>query len=316
MVIRVRGKTLKISWLRADEGVQMNEMTMAVPQLHVGAGQYLNGVTLFPVWTAAPAARGLLTGAEAQVGASERAGSAEVGELVLENAGPRPALLLEGELLEGGMQHRTLVRDLILAERSSQVVEVACVEAGRWAGPLGHGRSARRASAGVLSGLRRERAERQQEVWGQVARFAAPMGASPTGSLLDHLDALPAAPCPAPLPGQRGVILGVGGRPLMLELFGSTRALRAHLPALLDSARLDAALVPAGHRGPVPGYRARDMAAYLADVHFDHQRAAAGVGVSVEAATSHAALRGICLDAGPLAHLAVLNTRHPLLVSA
>ncbi|MGQ0466161.1 MAG: hypothetical protein ACT4QG_12650 [Sporichthyaceae bacterium] len=121
---------------------------------------------------------------------------------------------------------------------------------------------------------------------------------------------------PAGLPGQRGVILGVGGRALVLELFGSRAALVAHLPALLASARLDAAMVPAAHVGPVPGYRARNMAAYLAGVPFGHGRPPAGDGVAVEARTTHAALRGLCMPAGPLAHLAVLNTRHPLLENA
>lgn len=101
----------------------------------------------------------------------------------------------------------------------------------------------------------------------------------------------------------------------MVELFGSSAALRAHLPALMTAARLDAALVPPQHVGPVPGYRARQMAAGLIDVQFRHGRPDAGSGVSVEAATPYATVRGLCLESGPLAHLAVLNTRHPLVAA-
>lgn len=90
-----------------------------LPQLHVGRGTFVDGVTVFPVWTDAPQARGLDTGIEARVSVTERAGSPSVPELVVHNAGPRPALLLEGELLEGGWQHRGLVADVILAPGSS-----------------------------------------------------------------------------------------------------------------------------------------------------------------------------------------------------
>lgn len=292
-------------------------MTMEVPPLHVGAGHYRDGLTVFPVWTPAPGARGLVTGSAARVTVSERAGSATVGELVLHNADPRPALLLDGELLEGGMQHRTLLQDVLLEGHSAHVVPVACVEAGRWDGPDGHGRRARRASAGVRASFDRDENERQGAVWDRVARYAPAFGASPTGSLLDHLDGA-ARDEQAPvevLPGQRGVLLGVGGRALVLELFGSTAALRAHLPALLMAARLDAALVPPQHVGPVPGHRARQMAAGLTDVPFRHEHPRAGGGVAVAARTTYASARGLCLETGPLAHLAVLNIRHPLVAA-
>jgi len=74
---------------------------------------------------------GVDTGVTARVSVAERAGSPVVGELIVTNEGARPVLLLEGELLEGGWQHRTLVHDLLLAPGSSRVVEVACVEHGR-----------------------------------------------------------------------------------------------------------------------------------------------------------------------------------------
>jgi hypothetical protein len=106
-------------------------VTMTVPDLHVGYGVFAHGVTVFPVWTSAPAVRGLDTGTAVRVTVSERSGSPVVGELVVTNTGPRPALLLGGELLEGGWQHRTLVRDLLLGRGSSRVVAVACVEQGR-----------------------------------------------------------------------------------------------------------------------------------------------------------------------------------------
>lgn len=297
----------------------MTTTTMRGPRLHVGVGTYLDGVTVFPVWTDAPGAVGLATGPSARVQVEERAGSPTVGELVLSTDGTRPVLLLEGELLEGGMQHRTLVHDLLLMNPAFRhVVPVACVEHGRWHGAAGHTRRGRHAGIGVKARLRQDESGRQQAVWEQVAGYGRAIGPSRTESLLDHLERVEreAPHLPPVLPGQRGVILGVGGRELVLELFGSRAALLAHLPALLDSARLDAALVPPARVGPVPGYRARTMAAHLAAVPFEHRRPQAGDGVAVEARTTHAAARGLCLPSGPLAHLAVLNTRHPLLEDA
>lgn len=296
-----------------------------VPQLHVGRGAYAEGVSVFPVWTSAPGVRGLDTGAAARVSATERSGSPSVGELVLHNVGPRPVLLLEGELLEGGWQHRALVDDVILAATTTQVVEVACVEQGRWAGSDGHCRRARRASTAVRGSLRNEPGRRQHDVWSRVAAHGAVTGPSATGSLIDHLNRIedpgqrgfePALEqVVALLPGQRGVVLGVGGRPLALELFGSAKALAAHLPGLLAAARLDASLVPPQHRRPVEGWRARDMAAYLDSVDLFGARES-GAGVIVEARTTHADLRGIATASGALAHLGVLNTRHPVLALA
>ncbi|MGQ0467887.1 MAG: ARPP-1 family domain-containing protein, partial [Sporichthyaceae bacterium] len=166
----------------------MTTTTMEVPALHVGAGTYADGVTVFPVWTDAPGANGLATGPAVRVQVGERAGSPTVGELVLRAEGERPVLLLEGELLEGGMQHRTLVHDLLLMDPMfGHVVPVACVEHGRWNGGDGHARRGRRAAVGVQARLRTGEGRRQQAVWEQVAGYRE-LGHSPTDSLLDHLD--------------------------------------------------------------------------------------------------------------------------------
>jgi len=285
-----------------------------VPQLHVGNADYTNGVTMFGVWTAARGVRGLDTGAGAQVSAAERAGSPVVGELVLSNEGPRAALLLDGELVEGGWQHRTLVHDVVLGPRSSRVVEVACVEQGRWSGSAAHRRRARQASPTIRASLRQDPHTRQGAVWSRVQRYQQTLTPSPTASLLDHLDGTVAVvPAARPLPGQRGVLLGVGGQPLVLEMFGSTKALSAHLPALLAAVSLDAALVPRVNVGAVPGRRARRMTAFLDGLALQCNPGHAGDGTALAARTSHADLNGIAMPTGELAHLSVLNTHHPLL---
>ncbi len=299
-------------------------MELLVAEAQVGRGVYDGGVTSFPVWTSAPGVRGMRTGAGVHVGVAERAGSPVVDELVVTNEGAHTVLLLEGELLEGGWQHRTLVRDQLLAPHTSRAVTVACVEQGRWSGSPEHRHGARRTSPSVRSAVGQDEDTRQSAVWSRVGRYEAALGSSPTGSLLDHLDGLTEGVGrhgAALLPGQRGVILGVGGQPLVLEMFGSRAALAAHLPALLAAVFLDAALIPPSLVGQVPGRRARRMAAHLAGVPLagsaaDPGAGDIGVGTNLTAHTTHATVTGIATPAGGLAHLSALNTRHPLLVAA
>src|SRR5215472_7020856 len=234
---------------------------ITIPDLHVGHGITLGPVTMFPVWADAAPLRNVVTGTAARVGVTELPNGAAVPHLTVSNLGTKTALLLEGELLEGGLQTRALAFDLLIAPRTSAVVDVACVEQGRWAGTSGHARRARRASASVQHRLRGDQTSRQHDVWASVARFDRAAGPTETGSFADHLDRLPDNDVEAArvLPGQTGVIIGVAGWPMTMELFGSPSALLAHLPGIAAAARLDAPL--ARHAEPVPASRARWFAA-------------------------------------------------------
>lgn len=222
---------------------------MAV-SLHVGQGTTRGPLTTFPVWTDGPSlGSALLTGAQASVDVAERAGSPAVDQLVVTNRGDRPVLLLAGELLEGGLQHRALTATTVLAPNHPAVLPVVCVEQGRWHGGGAHRRKARRAPVSLLPHL--DGTGGQREVWRRVSRFGAVAGASPTESLLDRLDMITAPDArrltsgPQPLAGQRGLLVGIAGWPAWLEVFGSSRALAAHWSGLLDAAALDALGRPA-----------------------------------------------------------------------
>ena len=110
-------------------------MTLSTVRLHVGQGTARGPLTVFPVWTDAPSlGSSHRTGADAPVDVAERAGSPAVDQLVVTNRGDRPVLLLAGELLEGGMQHRALTATTMLAPSRPTVLPVVCVEQGRWHG--------------------------------------------------------------------------------------------------------------------------------------------------------------------------------------
>ena len=314
---------------------------MNSPQLHVGAGSAIGPLTLFPVWTSAPGKLGISTGTHADLAVSELAGGAVVGRLHVRNNGSRAALLLEGELLEGGQQHRTCARDTILGPGESLDIDTFCVEAGRWeTGRSTHRRLARRAPLNVRWELNTRRprpsGERQARVWARVGRFDAAHGATATNSLPEHLDRFNlsdrdryAQALPEPLEGQRGVIIGLAGIPLLLEIFGTATLFRRHYRQLIDAALLDAQLlVPqAPSSAAMPGQAARDFAAVVGTMQFGDFAAPAAAelrhsGGQLRSRTI-AAVHGAVTAEGiavalpnrepAIAHLTSWNTNHPLM---
>src|SRR5665647_3192713 len=311
----------------------MSVLTM--PALHVGHGTHVGGLSIFPIWTDAPTVSGLDTGTSAHVQVDEREGSPVVGELVLKNQGAKPALLVAGELFEGGWQHRALNNDILLVGGQQLVASVSCVEAGRWHGSTAQVRRSRRASMMVRSAQTIAQAdERQGQVWERVSRYDAAFGASATASYVDHLNrqadpeisdygqaqiSAQQAELAAgikkirPLLGQRGVLIGLGGQPAFVELFASTSGLRRHLPGLLEAAAIDAALLPAE---PTPGRRARRFVGPLAGAPLGHELGAdAGSGHALGSRSQHHEIRGLSWD-DQLLHATVFNRRHHLMEPA
>jgi hypothetical protein len=64
---------------------------------------------------------------------SERAGGGTVNTLFIENVSTDTIMVLAGEVVQGGKQDRVISNDLILYPKSgSKMIEVFCVEHGRW----------------------------------------------------------------------------------------------------------------------------------------------------------------------------------------
>ena len=300
---------------------------MVIPNLHVGRGTHFGSLSVFPVWAEGPVVLGLASGRGANVLVAEREGNPVVGELVLKNLSARPALLLAGELFEGGWQHRVLNQDLLLMPGQHMVASVCCVEHGRWNAQGAHRRHARRASMMVRAAqTTTSSAARQHEVWDRVSRYDRAFGASPTASYVDHLDGHATwTPNSAPdesasiweaiqgiraIPGQRGVLIGLGGQPAFLELFPTPAGLRGHLGGLLEAAALDAALMPCE---PTPGRRARRFVGALAGAPLGaHVGVDAGSGQALIARSSGHEIRALAWN-DQLVHATVFNRRHRLM---
>ena len=228
--------------------------------LHVGHGTSFGAVTLFPVWTDAPGLTGL-DWSSAGLHVAEREGGPVVGELVVQNTGAKPVVLLEGDLLAGGWQDRMVAASTIIDRGEGRVVEVVCVEHGRWGGDQEHGARGRRGAASVRYGLDRARHPEphggqnvqnngeqlepaQYQVWKRIGRFETELGGTESSSMLDHLGRAPRVDA-GRLPGQRGVVVGIGGVVAWGELFGSTAGLASRWTGLVNAAMLDAQLAPA-----------------------------------------------------------------------
>lgn len=205
--------------------------------VHVGNPVVRGALTLFPVFNgAAVADAGYALGG---VLVAERA-DAVVGELLVHNGGELAALVLEGELLAGGRQDRVAARSVLVEPGATVALPVRCVEQARWSGAGVHSRDGRRAPLAVRT------ATGQREVWERVAVYGD------GDSLFDtvrHLDDAASALVSglSPLPFQSGVLVGIAGRPVLLEVFDAPSTLAAVWDGLLHAAALDAL-----GRRPVP----------------------------------------------------------------
>ena len=267
---------------------------------------------MFPVWGEYDGPRGYsLGGASVEIGEQEEGPHVPV--LLATNRGDRPALLLEGQLLEGGWQSRSLVRSVLVPAHAGLELEVVCVEQGRWGGQRSHRAGGRRgsvrmrsASAGVAQ------PDRQGEVWRRVAEYNARVGADETGAFTGHLDR--AEPelrrltrRLRPLAGQCGVIIGLAGQPAMVEVFDHPLTLRREFNSIMRAAGIDAlGLDPV----PTPARRARRLVERATRLRLQDVTAA-GAGRTVRAEDQYSTVSGLRWG-GRMVHATVTNVRHPL----
>lgn len=308
----------------------MNVIHHVLPELHVGHSQgTLGPLTLFPIWTDAPLAqnRRYRLPESGHVGlVNEHEDGPRVQELVLDNPGADPLLVLEGMTLDGGWQHRVLTMSILAAPRQRTQIPVRCIEQSRWQGERLQRFSTFDAPLRMRATLRtldedipgRAGEPDQGRVWDRVAAYERSAGVStPTHSLHDMQRAASGTlenelPGVRPLPGQRGVIVAVSGHPVLAEITDHPETLADRWDALLSGLALDVAGVPLV---PTPAYRARSFARKIVEAEVA-TRPGAGIGLSLDADDHDlVSLRGIADDTG-LLHALVLNTRHDFVVAA
>jgi hypothetical protein len=227
--------------------------------IDVANAQLTGRLTLFPVVSSGPAAPEYLCGPDAEsmgvLRIREVHGLARVSELVIENRGTQPVLLIEGETLVGAKQNRTLNVSVLCGPGITKV-PVSCVEAGRWGTPQPGTRSQRHApsrlrarkSASVVEAMTRGRGRvsDQHQVWSDVEVYARRAGArSATGALEDAYGAAERQPGRrsenvSVNTGQLGVIAAIGGRVVSLDMFDKPSSLASYWDGLVAGYELEA----------------------------------------------------------------------------
>lgn len=282
-------------------------------EFHVGRGANRGPLTVFPIWAEQihPVSY-TIDATQARVG--ERPGGPTVGSLSVANTAGLPLLLLEGQLLEGGMQHRMIARSILLAPGAEAPLDVVCVEQGRWSGAAEHATRGRRASARVRAGLRSE--SQQGEVWARVKAYASELGANATSSYVEHAER--AAPRLRELtkgfralPGQMGVLIGVAGQPLTAEIFDSPRMLAKQFDEIVRAAAMDALGQPPVATPARRAIRFINRAALVEPTPAGR----AGLGLSIAGRSEYAEVTAIRWHDHEL-HTLLTNPRHELVLAA
>jgi hypothetical protein len=155
----------------------------------------------------------------------------------------------------------------------------------------------------------------QGQVWDRIRHHEQHRGSTPDHSLIESMDLMDSMYLsePAPLtdsvrmlPGQRGVIIGIGGEIASAEFFGHSDGLASRFEAIVAAARYEAIEGPAR---PTSSWRAREFSGAL-----DQTALGKNLSKPKEFTTSigPVALSSFSIAKG-LIHASVFNGAHPLL---
>lgn len=180
-----------------------------------------------------------------------------VNEVQVKNNSDRPLLLLGGEIILGGQQDRIMGKDTVVPAHENMVVQVFCVEHGRW-----NGQRQFSSAQGFADSKIRVRAKfksDQSAVWQEVAKKNAALKANPsTGTYRNLAVGAEGEAAKKPyrdhlaselgkLPEKKeliGLVSAVNGRITSVDLFESPSLYNAYQDKLLDSIVMSAVDVP------------------------------------------------------------------------
>ena len=204
-------------------------------EIELGRARRFRNITVFPLHReAAPRMEYLALDVAMDndlVEVTEVDAAGSVPDLLVKNRGKLPVLIIDGEEVVGAKQNRVVNTSILLPAKSTTKIPVSCTEAGRWE----HTTLKFKKSDTVLYAKARARKMRavsdsyvacnqavsdQSEVWAQIHELESKSGnKSPTSSMKNVFEARQRDldECLAalrPEPGQRGLVVCVGGKPL------------------------------------------------------------------------------------------------------
>jgi len=266
----------------------------------IGASQTHRGLTVFPLIRKRQTERTYLTLPEALglegFAIAEVADGATVPHVQIRNPLDKEVLLIDGEELAGAMQNRVINTSVLVPARGETVIPVSCTEAGRWqdtsSGFSDSGwvmppsiRARKIASVGESLRAKGERRSDQGEVWDTIAHFSARAGTrSATGAMRDvfvgrQQQVAEFQEVFVPCEGQAGLVAGVGGVALGVDLLSSAEAYAVLAPKLVAGYALQAIVGADEGDAPVP---AEEVQALLAELRRCEETVFPGVGIGRE----------------------------------
>ena len=311
-------------------------------RFHVGDGTTIGPLTIFPIWSESQQSVDFQIPAESNMAVKE-VETPTVETLKVSNTSNQGLLIPEGTILDGGMQTRVATRDIFVPRGVSRRLDVRCVERGRWNGETEHAVDGRAPISVVaaLRGIGVLAGESQENVWNRVSRLERHYGSRSTNSLLDimadegvntraqrerrdrgtHEKRIDPRVIfeisqfsKKALPGQQGVMVGVAGHPVVLEIHGSPEAFAAQYASILNAITLDANTV---EFAPTSGRNARAFAEEILYTPLSVTRMS-GNSQSFQGVGSLSDIRSIASVIGGAVpfHTAVINRKHELALAA
>ncbi len=234
-------------------------MKMFDVEVELGDAVAIGGLSIFPLTGAQGTGADYLCGPEAfetgMIQVSEL-DPPEVPSLAIFNLALLPILLVEGEMLVGGDQNRTMNVTVLCPPQARTVVPVSCVEAGRWGKRRtvsasskhapGSLRAAKTAKLQKRSADLSSRRSDQRRVWEEVARQSTTHDVfSETSALDDVQEEIEERIAPElekirTVPGQIGVICTIGEQVVGLDLFDKPATLERYVRSIVAGHALDA----------------------------------------------------------------------------
>jgi hypothetical protein len=270
-------------------------MKMFEVEVALGDELMIGGLSVFPLTGVRAAGPAYLTGPEAfEAGVIQvsELDPPEVPSLAIFNLALVPILLVEGEMLVGGDQNRTMNVTVLCPPQVRTVVPVSCVEAGRWGKRRivsasskhapGSLRAAKTANLEPRSEGPSSRRSDQRRIWDEVERQSTAHDVfSETSALDDVQEEIEERLAPElekirTVPGQIGVICAIGEQVVGLDLFDKPSTLERYLRGIIAGHALDAPARPS-KADPI-----RAIEHFLAQIDGSGRDSGRGVGLGEE----------------------------------
>lgn len=298
--------------------------------VELGPSQAHKALTLWPlVWpegaaSAGPACIPLSQAlARGTVRVDELDESGSVPHVRLTNDGKEAVLFLFGEEILGAKQNRVANATFLVPPASTVVIDVSCVEAGRWSRRTGRGFS--HSGDSISSAMRRKMAGKvglslargagfdadQAQVWGEIdKRLRGTATRSPTAAWSDYLDSRKGDLAELerafhPVDRQVGFVAMLGNEVAGLEALGRSDVFAASFQTLVRSYTIDAAdaaLVQEGEAGGPP-VRFDAPEGFLAALREAPVTRTPSPGLGVDLRVDTAEVSACALDCAGLVHL-------------